>query len=146
MYLIRYELGIPQTTDVFWAINHHFLLRLSSHLGLMYSTIDSGTASQATPRGRHRKRAGRARTDDQTIVSPSPWPQGHDIPARIYCLAAVLMCSYEYVMRYTESYLYVCWYTQYILVPVYTDLYWVQLLPFVRLSAFWEILDKRRKT
>ncbi len=27
-------------------------------MGLMYSTIDSGTASQATPRRRHRKRAG----------------------------------------------------------------------------------------
>jgi hypothetical protein len=49
-------------------------------MGLMYYTIDSGTASQATPRGRHRKRAGRARTDDQTIVSPSPLPQDHEIP------------------------------------------------------------------
>ncbi len=39
---------------------------------LMYSTIDSGTASQATQRGRHRNRAGRARTDDQTTVRPSP--------------------------------------------------------------------------
>ncbi len=47
--------------------------------GLMYSTINSGTASQATPRGRHRNRAGRARIDYQTKVSPSPWPQGHDI-------------------------------------------------------------------
>jgi hypothetical protein len=28
----------------------------TSKMGLMYSTIDSGTASQATPRGRHRKR------------------------------------------------------------------------------------------
>ncbi len=41
--------------------------RSARAMGLMYSTVVSGTASQATPRGRHRKRAGRARTDDQTI-------------------------------------------------------------------------------
>jgi hypothetical protein len=50
----------------------HAGLLPSLKMGLMYSTIDSGTESQATPRGRHRKRAGKARTDDLTIVSPSP--------------------------------------------------------------------------
>ncbi len=45
----------------------------------------------------------------------------HSVYTRIYGLAAVLMCSYKYIMRYTESYLYVCWYTQYI--PVYTTEY-----------------------
>ncbi len=50
--------------------NEHVFIK---KMGLMYSTIDSGTASKATPQGRHRKRAGRARTDDQTIASPSLW-------------------------------------------------------------------------
>ncbi len=52
-------------------------------MGLMYSTIDSGTACQVTARGRRDKRAGRARTDDQTIVGPSPRPQGHYIPTNM---------------------------------------------------------------
>ncbi len=56
--------------------------------------------------------------------------QKHSVYTRIYGLAAVFMCPYKYIMRYTESYLCVCWYTQY--TPVNTDLYWVQLLPFVR--------------
>jgi hypothetical protein len=46
--------------------------------------------------------------------------QIHSVYTRIHGLAAVFMCSYKYIMRYTESYLFVCWYTQYI--PVYTDL------------------------
>jgi hypothetical protein len=34
--------------------------------------------------------------------------QIHSVYTRIYGLAAVFMCSYKYIMRYTESYLYVC--------------------------------------
>jgi hypothetical protein len=37
-------------------VNHGTLQKM----GLMHYTIDLGTASQATPRGRHSKRAGRA--------------------------------------------------------------------------------------
>ncbi len=71
--------------------------------------------------------------------------QIHSVYTHIYGLAAVFMCSYECIQSHTCIKLYVCWYTQYILIC--TE-YSCCLLSASQLSQpFWETLEQpwRRK-